>query len=68
MVESFTDFPFWKLSCDKYLILHVMMYIEYPDVINFMFSYNKKTRSFLQKNFITIKNGFINEGLITFHL
>lgn len=29
-----------------------------------MFTLNKKTRNFLQNNFITFRNGFVNEGLI----
>lgn len=65
MVESLIELPFRKLSCDKYLTLEVIMYIEYTEVLNFMFSINKEMRSFLQNNFITVKNGFINEGLIT---
>lgn len=68
MVESLIELPFRKLSCDKYLTLEVILYIEYTEVLNFMFSVNKKMRSFLQNNLITVKNGFINEGLITYHL
>ena len=66
MVESLSSFPFPKLALYKYLTLEVMMYVEHPQVYNFMFTLNKETRSFLQKNFITCQNGFINEGLITY--
>ena len=68
MVETLSNFPFRKLSCEKYLTLDVMMYIEHPEVLNFMFCVNIETRTFLQNDFITINNGFINEGLITYHL
>lgn len=68
MVESPTDFPFRKLRSDKYLTLDVMMYIEYPEVLNFMFCVNQDTRSFLKRNFTSIKDGFVNQGLITYHL
>ena len=68
MVETLSNFPFRKLTCEKYLTLDVMMYIEYPEVLNFMFCVNKDTRIFIQNNFISINNGFINEGLITYHL
>jgi hypothetical protein len=33
-----------------------------------MFSLNKETRIFLQQHYITIKNGFINEGLIDYKI
>ena len=32
-----------------------------------MFAVNKEARSFLVNNFITVKNGFINDGLIPFY-
>ncbi len=31
-----------------------------------MFAINKEGRSFLRNNFITIRNGFQNDGLVTF--
>jgi hypothetical protein len=65
MVESLSEFPFRKLSEDKYLTLEVMMYVDHPEVWKFMFSVNKEARTFLQENFITIQNGFTNAGLIT---
>ena len=68
MEEALSDFPFRKLSFDKYLILEALMYIEQQDVYNFMFSVNKETRAFIQTNFIAIRNGFVNEGLITYEL
>jgi hypothetical protein len=33
-----------------------------------MFDLNKATRNFLLKNSLTIRNGFINEGLIVYDL
>lgn len=33
-----------------------------------MFGVNKEGRNFIQNNFITIRNGFDNEGLIEFEI
>ncbi len=68
MVESFCDFPFRKLRDEKFLTLELMMYIEHPIVLQIMFSVNKNTRKFLESNFIAIRNGFVNEGLISYEL
>ena len=68
MVESLNHFPFRKLAQEKYLTLEVMMFVDYLNVCEFMYSVNHETRNFLQSNFITIRNGFINEGLITYEL
>ena len=68
MVESLSDFPFRKLRLDVYATLDVIMCVDYEDALTFMFNTNKETRRFLQKNFITLRNGFINEGLIIFRL
>ncbi len=59
-------FPFPKLREDKYLILDVMIFIEYDDITYLMFDANKETRKFLHENYITIRNGFINDGLVEF--
>ena len=67
MVESLTDFPFRKLLYDKYLTIDVMLYIEHQEAYNFMFAVNKSARIFLQNNFIAVRNGFINDGLITYY-
>ena len=66
MVESLSDFPFRKLRYAKYLILDVMMYVEHQQVLKFMFTCNKETRAFLQKNYVTVTNGFVNDGLIPY--
>ena len=66
MEESLCNFIFRKLKYDKYLALEVIFYIKHPDIYNFMFSVSKDTRKFLQTNFITARNGFINVGLITY--
>ena len=42
------------------------MHREYEEAYKFMFTINKEGRYFLLKNFITIRNGFINDGLIPF--
>ncbi len=68
MEESLRNFPFRKLMLNKFLTLDVMMCIEKYKVLQFMFTLNNQTRSFLVKNFISVRNGFINEGLITFYL
>jgi hypothetical protein len=64
-MESLSEFPFRKLRCEKYLTLEVMMYVDQSEVYKTMFTLNKETRKFLQDNFITVRNGFVNEGLIT---
>jgi hypothetical protein len=68
MEETVTAFPFRKLINDIYLILDVMMHVDRSDVLQYLFEVNKETRSFLQKHFIAIKNGFINEGLIVYDI
>ena len=62
------SFPFRRLSREKYLTLEVIMYVEHPNSLQFMYDINKETRAFIEENFITIRNGFINEGLITHDL
>jgi hypothetical protein len=44
------------------------MFVDHKEVKNFMFNLNKKARSYLESNIITVQNGFINEGLITHQL
>ena len=68
MVESLSEFPFRKLRYEKYLTLDVMMYVDCADVYKFMFTLNKEARKFLQDNFITVRNGFVNDGLITYQI
>ena len=66
MVESV--FPLSKLRHYTYLTIDVMMHIDYQEAIKFMFTVNKEGRSFLHNNFIAIRNGFINDGLITYEI
>ena len=66
MDESLGTFPFRKLRYGKYLTLVVLLNIEYPQALEFLFSVNKMARRFLFKYLNTIKNGFDNEGLITY--
>ena len=68
MVETVCVFPLSKLRYYTYLILDVMMHVEYQDSYKFMFAVNKEARSFFQNNFITIRNEFINDGLITYEI
>ena len=65
MNESVCAFLFPRLSEDKYLTLEIMMYVDYFDSLIFMFYLNNATRTFLESNASTIRNGFINDGLIT---
>ena len=60
------DFPFRKFKHYKYLTLDVMMFVQYEDALKFMFSLNKMARYFVQHNFITVRNGFTNDGLNDF--
>jgi hypothetical protein len=66
MVETLSEFPFRKLRNYKYTILDVLMHLEIKDAFTFLFSANKETREYLERNFITITNGFTNEGLVNF--
>jgi hypothetical protein len=66
MEESVSDFPFSKLRHHKYLTLDVMMYVDHQQVFEFMFACNKKARAFLQHNYLTIRNGFVNNGFIPY--
>ena len=40
------------------------MHVDYLDAYKFMFNINKEGRKFIIDNCITVKNGFINDGLI----
>ena len=40
------------------------MYVKHLKSLKFMFLVNKETRAFLKNNMMTIRNGFMNEGLI----
>ena len=44
------------------------MNVERSKSLEFMFGVNKETRKFLCQHYISIKNGFINEGLIVYDL
>ena len=68
MEEVACAFPFRKIMYYKYLTLDIMMHVERSQALKFMFCANKQGRSFLKKHFISIQNGFINEGLIIHHI
>jgi hypothetical protein len=65
-MESTSAFPFRKLRYEIYLTLDVMMHIEQKDAYKFMFTLNKDARKFIVDKFITVRNGFVNDGLIDF--
>lgn len=65
-MESATAFPFSKLIISKYLTIDVLLNIDYLEAYNFMFNLNKVTRAFFTQNFISVRDGFTNEGLIDF--
>jgi hypothetical protein len=54
MEKGVTKFPFNLLKNDVYLILDVMMYVERPKPLEFMFSVSKEARTFILQNYITI--------------
>ena len=66
MVESVSVFPFLKLRDYTFITLDVLMNVEYIEACKFMFAVNKEARTFLKNNFTVVRNGFINEGLITY--
>ena len=43
-----------------------MMNVEYKSAWHFMFYANKATRAFLENNGSTLRNGYINDGLICY--
>ncbi len=49
-------------------MLEVLMHLELRDALKFMFTLNKDGRQFLIKHLKTVKNGFDNEGLITYSI
>ena len=42
------------------------MHVEQEDAYKFMFALNKDARKFILDNFITVRNEFVNDGLIDF--
>ena len=42
------------------------MYVKHKDALEFMFALNKEARNFIHNNFIAVRNGFTNEGLVDF--
>jgi hypothetical protein len=42
------------------------MHVEQKDAYKFMFGLNKDARKFILDNFITVRNEFVNDGLIDF--
>lgn len=67
-MESVSVFPFRMLRQENYLTLEVLMFVKHLDAINFMFALNKSARGFIQDNYVTVRNGFVNEGLIEYEL
>ena len=61
-------FPFSKLRHDVFLTLEVLLYVERAHALEFIFGVNKETRAFLLKHFVSVKNGYINEGLIEYNM
>lgn len=68
MVEAVSLFPFPKLRNFTFITLDVLLYIERNEAFRFMFAMNKEARAFLKNNFTVVRNGFINEGLITYKI
>ena len=64
MENSVIAFPFRKLTKKKYLTIEVLMFADYIAALKFMFSVNKEARTFFKVNNSTIRNSFINDGLI----
>ncbi len=64
MEQSFTAFPFRKLQYDKFLTFEILMFVKYQSACQFLYGVNKATREFLENNCNSIKNGFMNDGLI----
>ena len=59
------NFPFCKLKDTPYNMLEVLMHIMFNNALEFMFRINKESRGYLKQHIATIRNDFVNEGLIT---
>jgi hypothetical protein len=68
MEETSTSFLFQKLRHNLYALIDVMMYVDLKNALEFMHCVNKEARTFLRQNYDSIKNGFINEGLIVYDI
>ncbi len=66
MEVTVSKFPFRKLRYYKFLTLEILMYVDYNDVLKFIFSVNKTSRSFFESNASIIRNGFLNHGLFKY--
>lgn len=49
-------------------MLEVLMHVDYSYACNFMFGLNKESRNFVEDNSNSIRNGYVNDGLITYEL
>lgn len=57
--------PFGKLKHRKYLILEMLQHAySIDDALNFLWSSNRETREYIKKQYLTVKRGYILEGLI----
>lgn len=63
MVESILKSPFGQLKGKKYLLIDLLMYVEYFQGMNFLYRVNREGRKFFEDHFETIERGFAHEGL-----
>ena len=60
--------PFYKLRYNNYLTLEIMLFVDWKEACEFMFYFNRGSRTFLESNATTILNGYENDGLIDYIL
>lgn len=53
-MEPQTASPFRKLKHKTYLVLEVLMFIDYQDALKFMFDLIMESRTFIKSNFIAL--------------
>lgn len=63
-MESESALIFTKLAHNLYLEIDVLTYVEYEDTLKFLYGLNKEARKSSQRNFSSVRNGFVNDGLI----
>lgn len=58
------SFPFRSLRHDTYATVDVLLFIDYKESLQFLFTVNRQARLFLHSNMVAIMNAFKNDGLI----
>ncbi len=68
MAESTKFISLGNVNFYTYSLLEVLMYLVPVESLEFLFTVNRQTRSFLKDNYRTLDRGFENEGLKVKHI